>query len=88
MKKFDVRELGILKRIANVTWTYIAPDLQGAIESPTPRDTVFEVSVDADRLLSFAHSPEEKEVAKKFYALSWKEMNALKEELFPFEHYE
>lgn len=88
MKKFTVKELGILKSMANVTWTYIAPDLQGAIESPTPRDTVFEVVVDADRLATFAHSEEEKKVAKKFYALSWDEMNALKEELFPFELYE
>lgn len=88
MKKFTEKELEILKRMANVTWTYIAPDLQGAIESPASRDTVFEVTIDADRLLTFANSKEEKEVARKFYDLSWDEMNALKEKLFPFEFYE
>lgn len=88
MKNFTEKELEILKRIANSTWTYIAPDLQGAVESPTPRDSVFEVVVDADRLVTFANSEEEKKVVKKFYSLSWDEMNALKEKLFPFEHYE
>ncbi len=88
MKKFTEEELEILKCIANVAWSYVAPDLEGAIKTPASRDLVFEVSVDANRLETFAYSEEEKAVAKKFYKLSWDEMNSFKKHMFPFALYE
>ena len=88
MKKFNVKELGILKSIANTTWSYIAPDLAGIIDTPASRDLVFEVSVDANRLETFAHSEEEREVVRKFYKLSLDEMNSFKKHMFPFALYE
>lgn len=85
---FTEKELELLKTLAYAVWCYIAPDLQGAVESPTPRDHVFELVTDASRLSTFASTEEEKNLAQRFYGLSPEEMNSFKEALFPSELYE
>lgn len=84
--KLNEKELELLKRMFMTTWSYIAPDL--GVESPTDRDTVFEVCADADRLLTFANTNEEKAMARKFFDLPWAEQEALKETVLPFALYE
>lgn len=81
-------DLDILKRLFSVTWQHIAPDLHDSCETPTHRDTVFELCADADRLSEFAHTDEEKEVTRKFYDLSWEEQISLKEAVLPVKYYE
>ena len=82
----SIEELGFLKTLANRTWQEIAPDLVEIVGSPASRDSVFEVVV--ERLLDFAGSPEERELVEKLLSLSKKEIQPLKEELFPSEWYE
>lgn len=82
----SIEELGSLKELANRTWQEIAPDAVAIVGSPASRDSVFELV--ADRLSDFADNTEEKKLVKKFLSLNQKEMQALKEELFPSEWYE
>lgn len=82
----NVEELGSLKELASRTWQEIAPDAVAIVGSPASRDSVFELV--ADRLLDFADNTEEKKLVEKFLSLNQKEMQALKEELFPSEWYE
>lgn len=83
---FSIQELGTLKELVNRTWQEIAPDAMAIVDSPAPRDSVFELVT--DRLSDFADNTEEKRLIKRFLSLSQKEMQTLKEELLPFESYE
>lgn len=85
--EFDKKEKEILAQLAYKVWSYIAPDLEGAIKFPASRNTVFEVVVDADRLKTFSHTDEERAVAGKFYDAGWKKQEALKKVMFPDKEY-
>lgn len=86
MKTFDIKELGILKDVANRCRQEISADLAELVGSPVERDIICETVF--DRLNDFADSPEEKDVVREFLSQNFEEMMELKTELFPFENYE
>ena len=85
MSNFTEDEIKLLRAAARQTYCTIAPDCPGS--GPRDRDTVFELTVDADRMRQFC-SPEQEVVVEKFYRLGWVAMLAMKETLFPHASYE
>ena len=85
MNNFTEDELKLLCAAARQTYCTIAPDIP--ISGPKDRDTVFELTVDADRMRQFCDE-EQRAVVEKFYALGWNEMCNMKEVLFPHPLYE
>ena len=85
-KKLTVKDLEILKGIANRSWQIVSQDLP--LSTTYSRAEVFEMAVDADRLRGFCEDLDQVKLVDRFYGLEWKEMLKHAEAFFPFESYE
>jgi len=78
-------ELEVLKGIANRAWQVVSQDLPIGNYS---RAEVFEIAIDAERLISFSENGEQKQIVLKFYRLGFCAMEGFAKDLFPFKNYE